>query len=480
MAEKNKTIFILREPNMDIPEGYLRKVLATCPSGGGYAIQTKLPTGEPTLETDHLDVGPSLKDVQDLLTAYSSHRVLLAFHKFEVTKEDFLQPFNVAIDGDDTLLSFAIDGHFPSMVEAGTTEESLLAQRVMFPNLQKLIKFSAGDLDKFTAELRDPAFVEMVMSRIGDRGAFMFLPPTGEGIPLGKNKVGSTFPWGQTSDTLGHTEVPASSKVTPATDVKKGWWGKSKGPEVPVAKAEVTAPAAEPAAPPPVPLKVDAPQPDTKVTPPEVTPSAPPKDAPPGHWETVQKGLSNDNRKKFIRRVTNCGAVLPDNWKQDPFHYWVTDYPKDERLIALAKERAAEPKDMRAAAPRPAAPKSGNEIDVLIMSKDEMTAIETHILQIMNRSVKEAREPLAIQQLEANYPKFSDNFGVKFELFNKWTPKELRLLGPKGLIHYALQARRRLIEIEAAMGGTTTEVPASVTASEPVTKKGHWGKPKAA
>src|SRR6266581_131505 len=161
----NKTIIILREPNVQPPEAYLRKVLAACPNGGGYSVQSKDDKGQPELITDNMDVAPSIDDVQELLKAYASHRILLAFSKLEKVDEKFLQPFHVALDGDDTLLSFAIDGHFPTMVEAGWTEEALLAQRVMFPNIQKLIKYSAGDLDKFLAELRDPTFVDMVMSR---------------------------------------------------------------------------------------------------------------------------------------------------------------------------------------------------------------------------------------------------------------------------------------------------------------------------
>src|SRR6185503_10452692 len=180
----NKTIIFVREPGVDVPEAYLRKVLAACPSGGGYSIQSKDKDGNPELITDNMDVAVQLSDVQDLLKSAVSHRVLFAFNKLEKVDEKFLQPYHVALDGDDVLLSFAIDGHFPTMVEAGSTEESLLAQRVMFPNIQKIIKYSAGDLDKFLAELRDPTFVDMVMSRIGDRGAFCFLPPVGDAIWL--------------------------------------------------------------------------------------------------------------------------------------------------------------------------------------------------------------------------------------------------------------------------------------------------------
>ena len=362
----NKTIIILREPNVQPPEAYLRKVLAACPNGGGYSVQSKDDKGQPELITDNMDVAPSLDDVQELLKAYSSHRILLAFSKLDKVDEKFLQPFHVALDGDDVLLSFGIDGTFPTMIEAGSTEESLLAQRVMFPNIQKLIKYSAGDLDKFLAELRDPTFVDMVMSRIGDRGAFCFLPPIGEAIWLGKNTLGSTFPWGQTSDTLGYTETPVQAQAAKA-DVKKGWWGKNKGPEVPVAQGDSPAPA-EPVAPPPGPGPVNLPapaQPDTRIV-------APPAEPPKGKWEAIPKGLSKDQRKKMIRRVTNCGSVLPDKWNEDPFYYFVPEYAQDEQLKRLAEG----PKDMRAAGPAPA---SGHEVRelreetaIFMMSKDEL------------------------------------------------------------------------------------------------------------
>lgn len=477
----NKTIILLREPNVQPPEAYLRKVLAECPNGGGYSVQSKDDKGQPELITDNMDVAPTLDDVQDLLKGYASHRVLLAFNKLDKVDDKFLQPFHVALDGDDVLMSFAIDGHFPSMVEAGSTEESLLAQRVMFPNIQKLIKYSAGDLDKFLAELRDPTFVDMVMSRIGDRGAFCFLPPVGEAIWLGKNTLGSTFTWGQTSDTLGHTETPAQGAAK--ADVKKGWWGKSKGPEVPVVKAE-SLPAAEPAAPSPGPLNVPAaPQPDTRITPP-----APPTEAPKGKWEAIPRGLSKDQRKKMIRRVTNCGSVLPDKWADDPFYYFVPEYPQDERL----KQLAGEPRDMRANEP---APSSGHEVRdlreetaVFMMTKEELSETEAIILKIMDRQGKDIPNPLEAQKREAKYPKFSDKFGLKIEQTHQWDARDLRLLSPKALFHYALELRRRDIE-HSSVGTVNTEVvndrpadkqvQASSSATAPA--KGFWGKkPKAA
>lgn len=480
----NKTIIILREPNVQPPEAYLRKVLAACPNGGGYAVQTKNDAGEPELITDNMDTGASLDDVQELLKSYASHRVLLAFNKLEKVEEKFLQPYHVALDGDDVLLSFAIDGSFPSMVEAGNTEESLLAQRVMFPNIQKLIKFSAGDLDKFLSELRDPTFVDMVMSRIGDRGAFCFLPPVGDAIWLGKNTLGSTFPWGQTSDTLGYTEV--STATTVVADKKKGWWGKSKGPEVPVAQdPPVKEEPAAPASPPPVPLNIPADNPDTRITAPAKTPadtSAPPTEPPSGKWEAIPKGLSRDQRKKMVRRVTNCGSVLPDAWDKDPFYYFVPEYQQDEQMVKLAKaqEAKAVPKDMRAAAPRPA-PSRGSEVDILMMSKDERSAIETHILNVLGYNAKNTQTPVEIQKMESIYPPFSKEFGIDFATFNGWTPKQLRLLGPKGLIHYALEARRKLIEGVAAGSPPVEATAPAVSSATAPAPKGYWGKkPKVA
>lgn len=488
MSDKNKTLLIVREPKVDIPEAFLRKVIKEFPNGGGYAVQKD---GE--LVTDHSDTGATLSDVQDLMKSAASYRILFAFNKLETMKEHMLQPFNVAIDGDDTVISFGIDGHFPSMVEAGHTEESLLAQRVMFPNIQKRVQYSGGDLDKFVAELRDPTFVDMVMSRIGDRGSFVFLPPVGEAIWLGKNKAGSTYPWGQVSNTLGYTETPATSEVTPKAEAKKGWWGKSKGPEVPVAQDQPTPkvePAA-PAAPSPGPLNIPAAEPDTKVKPPEVTPAALPKEAPAGHWETIPKGLSNDQRKKLIRRVTNCGSVLPENWRVDPFPYWVVDYPKDPKMVDLAHKAST----MRAETAATPAPKSGKEIavqkgmgDPLMLTKEEMTAIEEHILRVLGKISKTPPDLLEIQKSEEKYAKFSQQFGVKLDLLHNWTPADIRLLGPKGLFHYVLELRRN--EINAAGSTSSSDVQHAATetlkaeapapASSAPNPKGFWGKTKAA
>lgn len=495
MTATNKTIILVREPGVDLPEAYIRKVLTACPNGGGYSVQSKNDKGEPELITDNMNTAPTLDDVQELLKGYSSHRILLAFNKLEKTDEKFLQPYHVAIDGDDILLSFGIDGTFPAMIEAGSTEESLFAQRVMFPNIQKLIKFSGGDQDKFLAELRDPTFVEMVMSRIGDRGAFCFLLPTGEPIWLGKNTLGSTFPWGQVSDTLGYTETPAAA-TSAVTNKKAGWWGKSKGPSVPVAQEPAPAAPEKPAAPPPTEVPKNDPkpaaQPDTKVNPPPATPTEAPATPPPGHWEAVPKGINRDQRKKLIRRVTNCGPVLPENWDKDPFYYWVAEYPQNAKLVGLAR-KAQVMKAETAAASAPS-PKSGKEIaaqrdqgDPLMLNKDELTAIEEHILRVLGKISKTPPDLLANQKAEEKYAKFSQQFGVKPELLHNWTPADIRLLGPKGLFHYALELRRN--DINAAAGASPAEVQnnatealkAPATSSAPASTIKGWGKkPKAA
>lgn len=484
----NKTILIVREPNVEVPEVYLRKVIAACPNGGGYAVQSKNDKGEPELITDNDDTGADIEGIQEFLKQYASHRILMAFNKLEKVDEKFLQPYHVAIDGDDVLLSFGIDGHFPTMIEAGSTEESLLAQRVMFPNLQKFIKYSAGDLGKFLAELRDSTFIELVMSRIGDRGAFCFLPPVGEPIWLGKNTLGSTFPWGQTSNTLGYTETPVVATST--KEVKKGWWGKGKGPEVPVAQGAMPE---KPATPPPTEIPRADPtpvkQPDTKINPPPTEPSVAPTTPPPAHREQVPKGINRDQRKKLIRRVTNCGAVLPEGWDKDPFFYWVFDYPKNETLVALA-HKSATMKAESASAATPS-PRSGADIartrdqgDPLMLTKDELTAIEEHILRALGKISKTPPDLLANQKAEEKYVKFSQQFNVDLKLLHNWTPADIRLLGPKGLFHYVLELRRN--DINASAGASPTEVQKDATealkaeaptssATAPVTKS-HWGK----
>ena len=147
---KNTTIIINRNPDSDIPEDYLRKVLGECNSCGGYAVQTK----DGGLVSDTMDTGVQLDAVQELLKGYASDRVLLVFSKLEKVKDEFLQPFNLmSPDGETPLLSFALEGDFPSLAEAGITPEANFAKKVLLPNLNKFLKYSDGDFDKFMAEL---------------------------------------------------------------------------------------------------------------------------------------------------------------------------------------------------------------------------------------------------------------------------------------------------------------------------------------
>ena len=56
----NKTITIVREPNKDLPETFIRSVVATYNSCGGYAIQA-MRDAQPLLITDRMAASGSPK-----------------------------------------------------------------------------------------------------------------------------------------------------------------------------------------------------------------------------------------------------------------------------------------------------------------------------------------------------------------------------------------------------------------------------------
>lgn len=493
---------ILRYPEKDVPEDYLRKVLAVNTSCGGYALQTKNEKGEPHLISDTMDTAVELGAVQELLSKYPDGHILLTFGKVDKVEGD-LQPANLEVEGFPyPLLSFALEGDFPSMVEAGLSEEAKFAKTVIFPNLNKFLKYSGGDLDKFIAELKDPTFTDSLMARIGDRGTFCFLPPVGDPIWLGKNKLGSAFPWGMVSHTYGYAEKPMAAPAAKEEVKKSGWWGapKAKGPSVPVAEEKVeTKPAVQEPPVPEVPQHVEAPpKPDTKITPPPATPAEPPKEAPKGSWQQVPTGLSKDNRKKFIRRVTNCGANLPDKWNVDPFWYFQPEYeqaPVDlNRLKEKFEKKDEGPKDMRSSEPpkkvEGSYPQRGSdvaEVSAMVLSADEKSSAETAMLGIFDRQGKNIPSPTDILNMVKSYPTFTKQFGIKMEQIHSWLPADLEAFAKKegkAFFHLTLELIRRdaehVAKLKDTAPGTGVVVPETPVADEPkkVANAGwsSWGK----
>lgn len=454
MSNANKTVLIERFPDKEAPEAYLRKVLKEFPSCGGYAVQT-IEKGAPLLVSDRMDTGAELEAVQALLKGYASSRVLLTFSKLDKVDETNLQPYDFSMPGDVTpLMCFGIEGEFPTLVEAGISQETNFAKKVIIPNFNKFLKLSEGDLAKFIAEIKDPTFIDSLMARIGDRGVFCFLPPAGDAIWLGKNKLGSTYPWGQVSMFLDYVEQPAAA-ATAAAEKKGGWW--SVGPKAPVAQ-ESPPPSPAPAKPP---LGLPDAKPDTKIDPPPATPSADPP-PPSGHWEVLPKGLSNKDRKSFIRRVTGCGNNLPEGSELPGWKYWVVDYPaKAKTLEALAEKMKTDtgPLDMRSnVPPKIVAPTRGSEVvteaNSLVLTNDEATAAETTIVKILDRQGKEIPNPLDIQKMEQKYPKFTKRFGVTSEQIDTWLPADVEAFAKahgKAFFHLFLEMRREKIDAKATL-----------------------------
>lgn len=505
MSKGNNTTIIERFPDQPISEPYLRKILSEHPSCGGYAVQGKTPTGAPVIISDRMDIGVELEAVQQLLKGYPSNRILFTFSKLDKVTETVMQPFDLTIEGkpEDVLMAFALDGDFVNVKgEEETTQAAMLSKTFLIPVMRKFIQFSGGDLSKFLAELKDPTFVDSILARVGERGEYCFLPPVGDAIWWGKNKLGSTFPWGRVSNTFGYTEdaTAKTEKTETKADKRKGWW--NTGPDLPVASEEPETKPMIPNEPPPVPLDIPADKPDTKIDAPPATPtpSDQPKEdlskvpPPTGHWEVVPNNMSKKDRKSYIRRMTNCGSVLPEGYDRPDFKVWVVDYPKPARdLRELADKmqvpgpigQQQQPKDMRDPnGPRPAPAKGSEttaaEASAMILSVDEKSRAESSILKIMDRQGKTIPSPLEIQKAVAKYPRFTKTMGVDLARVRQWLPEDLIAFSKengKAFCHLMFEAFSKISELETQLATTNTgtapkaEEPATVSQPEPEPKK---------
>lgn len=453
-----KRISILRNPGATLPVDYLKKVLAAYNSAGGYAVQA-MKDKVPVVVSDRMDTGADFEAVQLLLDQYNDTRVLLHFLKTDKVIESHLQPFDFRMPGDlEPLMSYTLEGTFPTMEEAGIDTTVNFAKRVIIPNFNKFLKLSEGDLQKFIAEIKDETFVDSLMARIGDRATFCFLPPTGDAIWLGKDKQGSTFPWGQVSDTLGYTETPTKKVEEPVTGKKTGWF--TPKPKLPVAELPIEAKPAE--AIPPVPLDIPGPdaKPDTRIDAPAAKPPTSEelaaRPAPKGVWKTIPRGMSKDQRKKLIRRVTNCGNDLPENWNSDEFTYFETEYERaprtqiEDAMISAQVRKDQTPKDMRSNV----APRLVTEAGDMVLSAEEKSEAESFMLKTMDRGGKEIPNPLDIQKALSKTTSFTKQFGISLDVTKKWLPEDIVAFSkanPKAFTHLYVETVLKLIETEEAL-----------------------------
>lgn len=486
MSKENHTTLVHRYPDKVIPEDYLRRLIKERPSAGGYAVQT-MENGNPSLVTDHNDVGADLEGLQLFLKGYDKSHILMAFHKFAKVLDADIQPYDYVVDGDIVDLAFGVEGSFPLSAESGITEETNLSKRVIIPNLNKFRKFAAGDLEAFMKELRDPTFIDMMMARIGDRGTFCFFPPIGDPVMFGKNKLGSSYPWGQVSNTHDYVEVPAT--VSESQVVKVGWFTKKKGPDLPVNTGEPVKVPAQPD-PPIEPGKT----PDTKIDAPPAPPGSTPQQPEgtvvdlgnglKGTWKTVPMNMSNNDRKHMVKRVTQCGNNMPPNWKDPGFTYLEIDYGSNPKTLEALRDKLVADAGTKLAP----APTRGSEVvheaNVMILTAEEKSAAESGLLKMMDRQGKEIPTPLELQKMETKYPKFASQFGMEVSRINGALPEDIKVFAMengKAFFHLYLETRGLLREAEAKLAaGTTKAVETHALAKEELqpekkTGTGGWG-----
>lgn len=502
---KNHSTLIHRYPGKNVPEEQLRAVLKARPSAGGYAVQA-MENGEPILIVDHMNVGVELEAVQEILDTpeYKDSHFMLAFHQFDKFSEDDMQPHSYVVDGDSVDLAVGIEGDIPTMIEGDVHPETKLFKTVILPNLNKFRKYSAGDLKAFMDELNDPTFKDMIMARIGVRGYLCFLPPVGEPVWFGKEKFGSSFPWGQVSNTHGYVETPATQTVA-VSEKRVGWFSKNKGPTLPVAQepAPTTPAEAKP------PLGLPEPKPDTKID----TPSATPVLSQPegtvvdlpgglkGVWKTLSPGLSTKDRKAVVRRVTNCGSILPEGFDKPGWTYLEIQYPSRARDLPDLKEKLEQQQRDKPVADAgtklsggPTAgmsPTRGSEVvheaNIMVLTAEELSAAETSLLKIMDRQGKEIPPALELQKLETKYPKFTGKFGMTLGQINNSLPEDVAGFfkeNGKASFHLYLETRGALREAEAALaaigdnhtkGVETLVIAKDELKPEKKTGTGGWG-----
>lgn len=206
----NNATIVHQLPGKTVPEEYLKKVRVLCPSAFGYAYQIN---GK--LEIDQTKSTPTLEELVELCSlSKDGHLVMWFGNLASAVLPDDIQPFSLN-DGAEpesrNFLALTYEGDFPkySGLNGKHTDEYCVADEVIFPRLDKAFRDAGKDIDKFIESLREENIQKSIAATFSHRGAFVFLPETGDPILFGQNTLGSQYPWGGVSQVHGYSEKPA-------------------------------------------------------------------------------------------------------------------------------------------------------------------------------------------------------------------------------------------------------------------------------
>lgn len=327
-----------------IPPELLKKLCSENKTAFGYAVRE--PGGIVVDKFQKVDLPKDLfAEISNIMEGRKKFTTMFCFHAFpDEYDDDEVQPFTIRDQKGNPILAIGIEGDFPQYIDGGPdkfSEAFMLMQNWLGPKIEDMHKLVGGSHQKLFDYLRSVQFQKDFANVIGHRGILSFLPSVGESFMIDKNELGLSSTWGDASNVYGYTEAvqeagtnekveePAPQPV-PVQPRKSRYSTESNGSVQPSPTPAVQQPAPQVPKPAEAPAVIET--------------------------EEEMKPPSNFHGKKLKNWYRQTSGVLPADWETRPAVKVKVkrslQKPETDTAISAAL-KAAQPKDMKAAAPKP-------------------------------------------------------------------------------------------------------------------------------
>lgn len=226
LATNQPQAIIYAKAGFMVPKELFETALRKCPTVSGFSCRDV--EGEAvSLVQDTFDKVVTIENLMTINEQTKAYHTVfylanLTQQGLKTPKEE-AQPFSFAVqlheNGDpQVLVDIFVEGDFfkHSDPKSGHTDEYNFVQDVVIPMLGEMIQDVEGDVGKFTAKLHSPNFKKNLLNYVGNRAFFCFLPLAGEAITFGKNELGASKDWGETSQHLDYEKKEEPGPITKA------------------------------------------------------------------------------------------------------------------------------------------------------------------------------------------------------------------------------------------------------------------------
>ena len=397
-----------------IPEAFLLQLLTENRSAIGFVVQDKKLeiekfTGLSTVENE-------MANIRAVLSNTMKYNRVFCFSAFPSEfDEDEVQPWRVLKDSKgNPVIAVAIEGDFPLAEGNGDSEMLAMINDTVGPKIEAMYQLLGNNPTKLYAAMKDKVFADDLLSNVGHRGHFVFMPITGDVFSHFKEDEASPqngkFKWGSASFTYGYTEdepepvkVPEKEKHSP------------KLSKYAVPQADAT----------PAPTKTDD-KGIHHIQQPTAVPLADPKADPvkdaaakvtDGHWETPPASVHGKSLKSWYRGINFTAGVLSPNGKEGDLPQ---DWKKRPRVWVQHKTVIKDLKDLSQTA-------LGTSVQVPpaselpVISGAEQAGANEFIKKFLDAASNQIDNPLELQKKEAKLAIFSELcLGGNLDRIEKW------------------------------------------------------------